>query len=667
MSRRIEWSATAGFLGVIVLLGCTEPTPDYCQKPGDCTGGRVCDVVHAKCVSADGATGPLDGAHAVDGATDVPNDAPHPNDVGTSLDAASGNDLVAVDAPSPVDAAEVDVSVDGGAVDVTGPDLYTPDGAGTCGVNSDCTDPSKAFCVGNVCVGCQTGLDGGANACVAPTAVCDPSSGRCVGCTIDGHCTSTTSPICNKINNTCTACTVSSQCAAHGDPSRAACASTGACVQCTANSDCSGATPVCDTGTNQCVQCVAHEQCSGTTPVCSASKTCTACTATSQCAAFSDPMRAVCSSSGACVQCTSNTQCSGSAPVCNTTTNTCVQCTSNAHCSGNTPICDSTNKCQACKSSGECAAFADPNRAVCAASGTASGACVQCAASSDCAAVTRPICSTANTCVSCKADPECVAKLGTTGNPGVCMANIDGHCATDSETVYVQNTTGCSSTTSGGTAAAPFCLAQTGVNSAVANSKRLVVLGGSLAAGFSVSTPGILTIVGKNAVITPAAFTDGIAVASGEVYLRDLTVRGSASTGSQSNPGVSAASGGILHMDTCAVSDNSGGGILLDGAAFDVKNTTVTGNGPGRTGTTSWGGILVNALPPTGSSTRLNLVTIQNNDGGGLICAGSIQGTGVLSSGNTNALLGQIDSNCGGFTSCSASDGGATCGAQSTP
>jgi hypothetical protein len=247
------------------------------------------------------------------------------------------------------------------------------------------------------------------------------------------------------------------------------------------------------------------------------------------------------------------------------------------------------------------------------------------------------------------------------------MANIDGHCAIDAETVYVQTIAGCSNTTSGGTTAAPFCLARTGINSAVANSKPLVVLAGTLADGFSVSTSGVLTIVGKSAVITPAAFTDGIAVASGEVYLRNLTIRGSASTGSQSNPGVSAASGGFLHMDTCAVSDNTGGGILLSGAAFDIKNTTVSGNGPGRAGTTSWGGALVNALPPSGSAVSLNLVTIQNNNGGGLICAGSIQGTGVLSVGNTNALLGQLDSNCGGFTSCVALDGGTACGAQSTP
>ena len=120
-------------------------------------------------------------------------------------------------------------------------------------------------------------------------------------------------------------------------------------------------------------------------------------------------------------------------------------------------------------------------------------------------------------------------------------------------------------------------------------------------------------------------------------------------------------------MDTCTVSDNTGGGILLNGAAFDLRNTTISGNGPGRTGTTSWGGILVNALPPSGSVAGLNFVTVRSNDGGGIICAGTIQGTGVLSTGNTNALLGQLDSNCGGFTSCSAADGGAACGAQSTP
>ena len=665
MPKRMAKLVAVFLLGGAVLWGCTEATPNYCQKPGDCTGGRVCDVARGVCVSPDGATGPMDGpAAALDGATLDAVDAPSGGEVREAIDLPSTIDaILPIDAPALDEAMEAGPHEDAGVVDVAGPDLYVPDGAGTCGASSDCPDPTKAFCVAGLCVGCQAGLDGGANACVAPTAVCDSLSGRCVACTADSHCTSSKSPICNKTNNTCAACTVSSQCAGLGDPNRAACSSAGTCVQCTANTDCSGTTPVCDTTSNKCVQCVAHAQCSGTTPICSSSKTCTGCTATSPCAALADPNRAVCVNSGACVQCTSNTQCSGSTPVCNTTTNTCVQCTTNANCSGATPICDSANKCQACKTGSECQALADPNRAVCATSGTASGACVQCAASSDCTAATHPICSSANTCVSCKADAECAAKLGTTGNPGVCMANIDGHCATDAETVYVQNKTGCSDSNPG-SAAAPICSAQAGVTTAKSNSKALVVITGALAPGSAtIAATAPLTIAGKSsAKLTPTTTgSDGITITSGEIYLRGVAVQGGTLTGMGINASPTSGSSVSLHVDTCAVINNPGGGILLNGAAFDIENTIITGNGPGQTtGGTFWGGIRVDGLPSSGPAI-LNLVTVENNNPVGISCSGSITGTGVLVTGNTSA---QIANSCG-LSSCSPTpDGGTGCGAQ---
>ena len=91
------------------------------------------------------------------------------------------------------------------------------------------------------------------------------------------------------------------------------------------------------------------------------------------------------------------------------------------------------------------------------------GSCVECAASSDCtAAATKPICdATSHTCVPCTTDGQCSAKLGPTGNPGVCRSEIDGHCATDAETVYVQNSSTCTTTfvnNSGGTATAAVLL-----------------------------------------------------------------------------------------------------------------------------------------------------------------------------------------------------------------
>jgi hypothetical protein len=698
MSDRMQSLAGAFLIVGTLLLGCTEATPNYCQKNGDCTGGRVCDVTRAICVSPDAATMPIDGAQALDGAIDTPSG----RDVGLgdiglvevllAADATHAGDVaLAIDAPTPIDVAERDtpLSVDTRTVDVIGPDVYVPDGAGTCGSNRDCTDPAKAFCVGNVCVGCQpdvdAGVDAGANACVAPTAVCDTLSGKCVGCTVDSHCSSATSPICSKTTNTCVACTAS-QCAGLGDPSRGACASTGACVQCTANTncsgttpvcetgsnkcvqctantDCSGATPVCDTASNKCVQCLANTQCSGTTPICAASKTCTGCSASSPCAPLSDPARAVCATSGACVECTGNAQCSGATPVCNTATNKCVQCLASTSCSGTTPVCaTTTNTCRGCTAASDCVTLGIAGHLACG----SSGACVQCTDNTTCSGTT-PICATAtNTCRSCAADGECAA-IG----PGVCMSQSDGHCATDAETIYVGTFgAGTCNESNAGTAQAPVCSAQTGVGLAKSGSKPVVVIGGTLgSASTTIAVSAPLTIVGKNmAVLTPAATgADAIDITSGVVYLRGLTVRGGALTGIGINATPGTGSSVTVHMDTCVVVNNPGGGILLNSAAFDIKNTTVTGNGPGTAPVSgaTYGGVRIDALPASGPS-ALNLLTIQNNKQVGLSCPGSGAGAGpiagVLASGNSG---GDIGPTCG-FTSC-GSDGGATCGAQSTP
>jgi hypothetical protein len=243
------------------------------------------------------------------------------------------------------------------------------------------------------------------------------------------------------------------------------------------------------------------------------------------------------------------------------------------------------------------------------------------------------------------------------------MNNIDGHCATDAETVYVQNVVGTcvDSGTNAGSAATPFCTARYAVTTAISTSGKDLVVAKGTVADFSIATPSkTLTVVGQNATITPGgAGADGIDITSGTVYLRGLTVQGATSTGMGINAAPTTGSTVTLYMNSCKVTNNAGGAILLNGAAFDIENTTVTGNGPGTLGVASWGGILVNALPTSGS-TNLNLVTVQNNNGGGIACSGPIQGTGVLSTGNTNTVS-QIGPACG-FTSCTAA--GTSCGAQ---
>jgi hypothetical protein len=244
----------------------------------------------------------------------------------------------------------------------------------------------------------------------------------------------------------------------------------------------------------------------------------------------------------------------------------------------------------------------------------------------------------------------------------------DGRCATESEAIYV-GTSGTATCyeSNAGTAQSPVCSLYNGVSLAKTNSKGVVIVRGALAAGSTtINASSQLTIVGKSgASVTPAfAGADAITITSGDIYLRNLTIQGS--TSPKTGIGINAGTGGgdavTLHMDTCAVINNPGGGILLNGAAFEIKNTTVTGNGPAQTGAVLWSGVYFETPPVTGS-TSLSLVSIKNNVSGGtgLACVGAIQGSGVLASGNTPL---DVTTSCT-ITACTAAS--TTCGAQSTP
>ena len=135
-----------------------------------------------------------------------------------------------------------------------------------------------------------------------------------------------------------------------------------------------------------------------------------------------------------------------------------------------------------------------------------------------------------------------------------------------------------------------------------------------------------------------------------EVYVRDLTVTALAGIG------ILTQSGSTLLLNHVTVSNSPKGGIQL-GGAFDISNSTITGNGPGSDGAFFWGGIDVQ-FPPAAGPSRLSLVTISNNKSIGVICTSGISATDTLSTGNAG---GDISPTCG-FASCGLA--GATCGAQ---
>lgn len=205
---------------------------------------------------------------------------------------------------------------------------------------------------------------------------CNVVTGQCIQCFNDTDCSGAT-PVCNLATATCIA-------------------------GCTVDSDCSGATPVCDTGAKICVAgCVTSADCTTLAePICdTVNKTCVGCLFNTDCTGVSE----VCEpSSKTCVPgCFDNTDCSGATPVCNLGTNLCVACLANSDCSGATPACDlGTQTCVECTNNGDCSG----NTPVCK---TATKSCVTCLTNADCTAPASICNTTTNVCAECFTDADC--------------------------------------------------------------------------------------------------------------------------------------------------------------------------------------------------------------------------------------------------------------------
>jgi hypothetical protein len=237
------------------------------------------------------------------------------------------------------------------------------------------------------------------------------------------------------------------------------------------------------------------------------------------------------------------------------------------------------------------------------------------------------------------------------------MKHQDGRCATNAETIYVQETTICpgAAATADGTSAKPYC-SMDSVIAAIDATRNLIVVRGAVAGATGAFSVGSrqLSIVGQSNAAIAGATHPALDLAAGDLYVRNLKLSASASMGCR------AVTGSTLRLEHDLATGSSSGGILLDGAAFDIENTTVTNNGSGTLGAITWGGILVNN-PPAAGPAKLQLLSVQNNTGGGIACSTALtMPDGVLASGNTT--MGQdIVSTCG-FSSCGTAS--ATCGAQ---
>jgi hypothetical protein len=249
-----------------------------------------------------------------------------------------------------------------------------------------------------------------------------------------------------------------------------------------------------------------------------------------------------------------------------------------------------------------------------------SGVCLGCLMDTDCTTATNPICDlTTNTCRGCKADSECVS----TG-PGVCMFQSDGHCATDTETVYVQPTkpTGCigTATSDGGMSGMPFCSLSAAFTSA--GTRTLFVLrGGSIAGGVAVTGSAPLNIVGQmSATITAAAGQAGLHITGTDVYIRDVLVLGAPAA----TIGIIADGSATLRLDGVDIENMPEGGLRVTAAGYDVVNSIFAGNGGvqdevGRL----FGGAYLS--PASSALSRFAFNTVVNNKRDGVTCASITQ------------------------------------------
>jgi hypothetical protein len=202
-----------------------------------------------------------------------------------------------------------------------------------------------------------------------------------------------------------------------------------------------------------------------------------------------------------------------------------------------------------------------------------------------------------------------------------------------------------------GSSGTPFCGPQVALD-ALTSSRRVLVISGPVA-GLQWNAAGAnpISLIGRASAAIVGGLQSGISFSgAGELFARDIVVRRSDAAG------IVAQNGAVLRLEHVTVDGNGGGGIFVDGAAFDIRNTTITANGPGQSGATTWGGMLATNVLASGPA-NLELVTIRNNNPVGLACSGPVSGTGVLATDNTSI---NIATSCA-LTGCSPA--GPTCGA----
>jgi hypothetical protein len=261
-----------------------------------------------------------------------------------------------------------------------------------------------------------------------------------------------------------------------------------------------------------------------------------------------------------------------------------------------------------CNNDPDCAGRSD-NKHVC---DTGTHTCVECTASPQCP-TPKPFCRS-QTCDLCMKDSEC-------DGPNVCLNN--GQCAPDSDVVYVQRTNA-ACTGGNGTAAQPYCRSQDAVKDLSSKSIVVILPSPSLAVGgFNISADtlaspkGPILIVGQPDASISAGGSDfaGVHVSgSFDVTVRDLKIANGTVTG------IAADMGATVHVTRCVIEGNAGG-VLIDGAGYEITNTIIAANSSVPTsGCGPWAGACIKGTVPTGAPAVFLNNTVASNNGPGVTC-----------------------------------------------
>jgi len=261
----------------------------------------------------------------------------------------------------------------------------------------------------------------------------------------------------------------------------------------------------------------------------------------------------------------------------------CNQCEAGAN-----NVCDmDASRCVECLSDGDCGGDGSLNK-VC---DLSSFTCVGCLPTDNPCTGTTPICSN-KVCRPCVDDSQC--------DLAVCMK--DGHCAGSGEVIFVDYS---AATCPGdGLSATPFCSIPAAMPSLNSN-RHVIVIRGPADDKLMLATTDVLpVIVGKKNLAgadasIPAGAGTAILASSDQVLIRDLTATGGTADTSKgilasgstkitlvnvranltTGLGIQADSGAQLTMDRCTVVKNSVGGLLINGAGYDIQNSVFAENG----------------------------------------------------------------------------------------